>query len=275
MSWRIGLSSGSWAASSLTEVLPILTGSGAHGFELGTPPGYSDSWPAAQVEILGRSLVDLSLEVVSIHAPFGGSLDLADPNPDHRRRAVAAMLTAVNAVRRMGGHLVVVHPTDLERYGRNVDTHLADAAHGLAVLAENCRNAGLTLVIETPLPHLIGGHPDEFAWLLKHIDASARVCLDTGHTALGRSWHRFLQVADGRLAHVHASDNRGERDDHLPPGDGTIDWADITRTLQAVDYSGWIMLELHPQRVDTIEYVKRAYQRAAALLPSNAGDTRP
>jgi sugar phosphate isomerase/epimerase len=270
MSWRIGLSSGSWAASPPADVLPILTGSGARGFELGTPLGYADSWRGAQVEVLGRSLADASLDVVSIHAPFGGPLDLADPDPDHRHRAVAAMLGAANAVKRMGGHLVVVHPTDLERHGSDVGARLADAARGLAFLADHCRNVGLTLAIETPLPHLIGGHPDEFAWLLEHTDASARVCLDTGHTTLGRSWHKFLAVADGRLAHVHASDNHGVRDDHLPPGDGTIDWAEITRTLQAVDYSGWIMLELHPEPAGTSEYVKRACERAAALLAHHA-----
>ena len=271
MSWRIGLSSGSWADSPVVEVLPILKASGAHGFELGTPPRHFDPWRAEQVETLGRYLADSSLAVVSIHAPFGGSLDLADPNPNHRHSAIGAILTAASAVSRLGGHLVVVHPTDLERHGRDVDARLTDAAHSLTVLSENCRHTGLTLAIESPLPHLIGGHPDEFAWLLKNIDASARVCLDTGHIALGRSWRRFLEVADGRLAHVHASDNRGERDDHLPPGDGNIDWADISRTLQAVDYAGWIMLELRPQS-DAIEYVKRAYERATALLSAAARD---
>lgn len=272
MSWRIGLSSGSWADSPVVEVLPILKASGAHGFELGTPPRHFDPWREEQIETLGRHLANSSLAVVSIHAPFGGSLDLGDPNPNHRHGAIGAILAAASAISRLGGHLVIVHPTDLERHGRDVDARLADAAHSIAVLSENCRHAGLTLAIETPLPHLIGGHPDEFAWLLKHVDGSVRVCLDTGHTALGRSWHRFLEVADGRLAHVHASDNRGKNDDHLPPGEGSIDWADISRTLQAVDYAGWIMLELHRPRTDTIEYVKRAYERATVLLSPDRRD---
>jgi sugar phosphate isomerase/epimerase len=274
MKWHIGVSSGSWADSPVVEVLPILKASGAKGFELGTPPRHFDPWREEQVEALGRHLADSSLAVVSIHAPFGRSLDLADPNPNHRHSAIGAILRAASAIKRLGGYLVVVHPTDLERHGRDVDARLADAAHSHTVLSENCRHTGLTLAIETPLPHLIGGHPDEFAWLLKHVDASARVCLDTGHTALGRSWHRFLEVADGRLAHVHASDNRGQRDDHLPPGDGSIDWADISRTLEAVDYAGWIMLELHRPKADTVEYVKRASDRATGLLSPDARDER-
>ncbi|HEX7779145.1 MAG TPA: TIM barrel protein, partial [Vicinamibacterales bacterium] len=61
-------------------------------------------------------------------------------------------------------------------------------------------------------------------------------------------------------------------DDHLPPGEGSIDWADISRTLQAVDYAGWIMLELHRPQADTIEYVKRAYERATVLLSPDRRD---
>lgn len=275
MSWQVGMSSGSWTDNSVLEILPILVASGARGFELGTPPRHFDPWRDEQVVALGQHLAGASLRVVSIHAPFGGALDLAASNANHRHSAIGAILMAASAIRRLGGRLVVVHPSDLERHGRDVDVHLANAAHSLAILAENCRHAGLTLTIETPLPHLIGGHPDEFAWLLTQVGPSARVCLDTGHTALGRSWRRFLEVADGRLAHVHASDNRGGSDDHLPPGDGTIDWADITRTLTAVDYAGWIMLELHRPPADAIGFVKRAYERARVLLPSDPLERLP
>ena len=88
-----------------------------------------------------------------------------------------------------------------------------------------------------------------------------RVCLDTGHLALGRHWDRFLAVADGRLAHVHASDNHGTRDDHLPPGDGGIDWAHIRRTLAAAGFDGWIMLELSC-RDGCVDLFRRAFDQA-------------
>ncbi|MFI5177060.1 MAG: sugar phosphate isomerase/epimerase family protein [Vicinamibacterales bacterium] len=266
MSWRIGISSGSCADWPILDLLPVLQASGAKGIELGTPPHHFDPWQDHQVAAVGAFLDRTSLQAVSIHAPFGGILDLADANPHHRHAAIGAILTAAHAIKRLGGQLVVVHPSDLERNGQDVGARLADSARSLALLSENCRLTGLTLVLETPLPHLIGGHPDEFAWILNRIDHSARVCLDTGHTALGRSWHRFLDIAGSRLVHVHASDNRGHWDDHLPPGDGTIDWREIVRTLQAADYSGWIMLELQRPRDDAAGYFKRAFERATIVL---------
>ncbi len=35
---------------------------------------------------------------------------------------------------------------------------------------------------------------------------------------------------------------------------------------------GWIMLELHRPQADTVDYVKRAYERATVLLSSDARD---
>jgi hypothetical protein len=48
----------------------------------------------------------------------------------------------------------------------------------------------------------------------------------------------------------------------------------ISRTLEAVNYAGWIMLELHAPQADTVEYAKRAYDRATGLLSPDARDDR-
>ena len=123
-----------------------------------------------QVTALRRILSGAALEAVSIHAPFGGLLDLADPNTHHRHAAIGAALAAASAIKQLGGTLLVVHPSDLERHRHDVNARLADAARSIKVLAENCAHEGITLAIESPLPHLIGGHPDEFAWILQHAD---------------------------------------------------------------------------------------------------------
>jgi len=265
-SWSLGVSSGACTERSIFDIIPALQRSGAAGIEVGTPPRHFDPWQPDQVTTLAERLTAAGLTAVSIHAPFGGLLDLADPNPHHRHAAVGAILTAADGIKRLGGRLVVVHPSDIPRNGHDVQARLENIGSCLALLADNCRQEALTLVIESPLPHLIGGHPDEFAWLLRRVGDSARVCLDTGHTALGRNWHRFLEVADSRVIHVHAHDNHGRWDDHLPPGDGAIDWADIRRTLEAVDFDGWIMLELACPGDDLETHLVRAVQRARALF---------
>lgn len=266
MTSRIGLSTGACTDRPILDILPALRASGVSGLEVSTPPRHFDALQSSQVHALVEALRPQPLEVISIHAPFGGLLDLAEPNPHHRAAAIGAILTAASAVTQLGGHLVVIHPSDLERHRHDVGARLADCARSLATLAENCRPLGVTLAVESPLPHLIGGHPDEFATLMRELDPSVRVCLDTGHTALGGHWRRFVEVAGPRLIHVHAHDNWGRWDDHLPPGDGLINWNDIRDSLEAVNFSGWIMLELACPPSDPEAYFTRAMRQTARLF---------
>ena len=266
MNGSLGLATGGCHSLSILETIDAAAGSGVAGLEIGTPPRHFDLWQPAQIDAVAEYLRRHHLRAVSIHAPFGVALDLADPQELHRRAAIDAIGAAARAIKRLGGHLVVVHPSDLPRHAHDVSARLADSARGLAELACACRQEDLTLAIESPLPHLVGGHPDEFAWLLAHVGGDAGVCLDTGHTALGRHWGKFLAVSTGRLVHVHVSDNHGHRDDHLPPGDGTLDWQAIARSLCEVDYRGWLMLELGCPHGGLAEYFRRAVSQAGRLF---------
>jgi hypothetical protein len=54
---------------------------------------------------------------------------------------------------------------------------------------------------------------------------------------------------EGKLAtqmgtQIHASDNYGNRDDHLPPGKGTIDWGRVLAAAGRMGFHGGIVLEL-------------------------------
>ena len=265
MTWRLGISSGACTDRPISDLLPALQASGAHGLEVGTPPRHFDPRQEDELAGLDGQLRARAFTPISIHAPFGRSLDLADPNPDHRQAGIGAILTAARAIRRLGGDRVVVHPSDLERHHHDPWAHLEFCLGSLRTLAEHCRAMDVTLVLETPLPHLVGGHPDEFAWL-QRIDPATMVCLDTGHTWLGGHWAQFVAVAGSRLVHVHANDNHGHRDGHLPPGDGVVDWAAISHSLTANGLHGWIMLELACPGSDPAAYFRRAYDQASHLL---------
>ncbi|MFC1716079.1 sugar phosphate isomerase/epimerase family protein [Candidatus Poribacteria bacterium] len=71
------------------------------------------------------------------------------------------------------------------------------------------------------------------------------ICVDTGHANLGDlGAARAIRMAGSLLLTTHLQDNLGERDDHMPPGMGIIDWADVFRALVEIDYKRTLMLEL-------------------------------
>lgn len=266
MNWRFAAATGCCTDLPVLSTLDDFGKGGVAAVELGTPPRHFDPWRHEQVVDLGHRLRRLGIEPVSIHAPFGGLLDLSDPNSHHRHAAIGAILTAAAALREVGGSRVVVHVTDIVRNGQNAGERLSYCADALKVLARACQHMGVTLLVETPLPHLIGGHPDEFAWVLGQLDRSVGACFDTGHAALGHHWDRFIELAGDRLAHVHANDNRGQFDEHLPPGDGSIDWRHIRETLVRVGFGGWIVLELSCPGGPLSDYIGNAMRRAEALF---------
>jgi sugar phosphate isomerase/epimerase len=268
MIWHLGVATGACIDLPITEMLGHLAAADVHAVELGTAPRHFPTNDAAQVRAVRDGLVTRRMRAISMHAPFGRTLDLADGNLRHRRAGIEAVVAAATSLHELGGRVVVVHPTDLARDGADVEARLSDSVTSLVEVHAACAHLGLVLAVETPLPHLIGGHPDEFAWLLRRLPAGTGVCLDTGHTALGGWWRRFVDVAGHAVVHVHAHDNRGHADEHLPPGDGAIDWRDVHTSLAALDVSdGWIMLELACPAVPMTPYVQRALAQARVRLP--------
>jgi sugar phosphate isomerase/epimerase len=266
MTWCIGASTGCCQQTPIIDVIRVLADIAVPAIEIGTPPGHFDIWQPSQVEAIKHELSRTGVRAVAIHAPFGGLLDLSDPNPHHRHAGMGAIMTAAAVLHELRGQIVVIHATDVIDSVPDAALRLQHACNSVHALQSACAAMGMTLAIESPLPHLIGGSPQQFARLLDAAGPDARVCLDTGHTWLGHHWTAFADLASGRLVHVHAHDNDGVFDDHKPPGDGRIDWTVVARDLRHSHYDGWLMLELACPREPLCDYFRRSERQLRARL---------
>jgi len=111
--------------------------------------------------------------------------------------------------------------------------HLGAFAHPLGVqpLVEN-----LTGDPTTP-PHLIE------ILAIGHLD-SIGVCLDLGHAHMTVGVAQAIGTFGARIVQVHAHDNHCQKDEHLWPGDGTIDWPAAAAALNALATPPAVVLEL-------------------------------
>jgi sugar phosphate isomerase/epimerase len=247
MSWPCGLSTGIGYRHPIEEVLPAVAAAGFRVLELSTAPSHLDLHDQPRLRALRETVSGLGLRVHSLHAPFGHDVNVTSPDAGQRQQALDRLRAAADALCAFNpAGLYVIHPGgEDQRWVWERDTRLHLSVDGLTRVWEACRERGLTLVVETPLPHLLGGQPADFAWILERLPREGLgVCVDTSHCALGGFLYEALEMHAGRLVHVQASDNRGHTDDHLPPGDGVIDWARVRATLQRVGYGGVFMLEV-------------------------------
>jgi sugar phosphate isomerase/epimerase len=246
MRYEVGLSTGVAYRHPIEEVLPLVRDHGFRAVEISTAPGHLDIGNVPRLHALRRQIDGLGLRVHSLHAPFGYDINLTSPDESQRREAQHRLTQAADALQLLGGRLYVIHPGgEDQRWVWDRDRRLALSVEGLSGVWQVCQDRGLTLVVETPLPHLLGGQPADFAWILERIPREGTgVCVDTSHCALGGGLVEAIAAAGPRLVHVQASDNRGRTDDHLVPGSGVIDWTAVDQTLAAVAYDGVFMLEV-------------------------------
>lgn len=246
MRWEIGLSTGIAYTRPILETLEPIAAAGFRTLEVSSAPKHLDLDHPRALRTVRTRIDGLGLSVTALHAPFGEGIDLTAVDVPARERAMDRLTRAADALAILGGTFYVIHPgSEDSHWSWERDERLARAAEGLTWVHEVCRARRLTLALETPLPHLLGGELDDLDWLLERIPAEGTgVCVDTSHLALGGTLLAALKRFGPRLVHVQASDNHGVTDDHLPPGTGTIDWPALTRTLEEVGYDGVFVLEI-------------------------------
>jgi sugar phosphate isomerase/epimerase len=245
--WVIGLSTGCFYQTNILECLEPIRGAGFSEIEVCSFPKHLDFHDLGFVERAARRIEELELEAYSLHAPFAPHLDITSPDAGARRSALSEILKAARAAATLGVKHFVIHPGP-EKGDFAVDDRLERMKHAAAVLTEasrECREMGIHLVLENMLPHLFAGRVQDLLWILGAMETvEVGVCVDTGHAHLAGELPTIAQKLSSHLWMVHASDNRGQFDDHLAPGDGHIDWQQFLGNLAGIHFSGTIILEI-------------------------------
>jgi sugar phosphate isomerase/epimerase len=108
-------------------------------------------------------------------------------------------------------------------------------------------------------------------WMLGAITSmDVGICLDTGHAFLSGDLDTVIHKLSGHLWMVHASDNHGERDDHLAPGRGRIYWRSVIDKLAQTQFAGDIIIEMAADASGNVDLA--AAQQARTFLHELAGE---
>lgn len=88
---------------------------------------------------------------------------------------------------------------------------------------------------------------------------------DTGHFSAQReNVPLALMKLEGKFANIHIADNNPTDAEHLPIGDGAIDWEEFFRVLKGLGYEGYLGLDLGLTKSLVAEY-RKSVERIGAI----------
>jgi sugar phosphate isomerase/epimerase len=71
------------------------------------------------------------------------------------------------------------------------------------------------------------------------------VCLDLGHAHITAGIGEAIATLGSRIVSLHVHDNHAVRDEHLWPGDGTIEWPKTMESIKTLAEPPAFVLEIH------------------------------
>uniref|UniRef100_UPI000A3673B9 sugar phosphate isomerase/epimerase family protein n=2 Tax=Streptomyces TaxID=1883 RepID=UPI000A3673B9 len=171
---------------------------------------------------------------------------LLDPDPQDRARRVDLLLRAVRVAAGLGAHAVHCF-SGITPAGTDPDTAWKRLADGLAPVLDAAATAGVPLAVEPEPGHLLATLADfhHLRGLLGDPEPLG-LTLDIGHCQCLEplSPADCVRAAAPWLRHVQIEDMRRGVHEHLPFGDGEIDFPPVLAALADTGYQGLTVVEL-------------------------------
>lgn len=183
----------------------------------------------------------------AFNIPF--TLNIGDIFPEVREKALNYLMNCLKFASKLNARRVNMHfgkfkwfPYEDIMRRRTLDRFAENIKPALDV-AEKF-NINLTLENLYPVSlrdeyYYLGDNCFDFEYLFGKVDSpNLKVCLNAGHANLAEGVEFYADKLADKLECVHICDNRGDEDDHLCPGDGTVNWSALIDILGQKNFRG-------------------------------------
>ena len=210
------------------------------------------------------ALAEHGLRAWAVHGALGGGS--ASPDEGTRRAAVESELARLSAAEAFAPCPYVIHY--LNRFH---DPRAGDAfRRSVEDLLRVAERLGIVLAVETaPDKPQNERYPDTkevSAFVRSFGSPHASVCLDVNHSNLAECLLDAIENCRGVTSTIHVSDNHGEREEHLPPGQGAADLDAAMKALHTAGYGGPLNLECRVGDIPTKEQLMALRQWAEGVI---------
>lgn len=250
----------------LLQEVEEIAGLGFDYMELTMDPPHADhGMIRRQKRELLATLDRLGMALVCHLPTFVSTADLTE---SLREASIQEMFLSLREASGLRPLKVVLHPSFIQGLGAMmVEQARQYAMQSMERILQESERLALPICVENLFPRSLSLIvPEDFDVVFKKFPAT-RLTLDTGHAHIGQGGKEritaFINRFSNRIGHVHASDNLGREDEHLPVGVGSIDFPRVVKALKGIGYDDTITLEVFSKDRD---YLRISREKLAAMF---------
>jgi sugar phosphate isomerase/epimerase len=250
-------------------ILDAFARAGAQGVELFAARQHFDYTSRPHIRELAEWFGSNSPQPLSMHAPLfpdlemgrGGApaVNVIHPEKSRRIDAMDEIKRALEVAEQIPFRFLILH------LGERADTwsprSLEHSITALEHLQAFANPLGVKILVEN-----LQGEVTRPAHLVEVLTSGhfrdIGVCLDVGHANLGDGVSAAFGELRSYIRSSHLHDNKGDKDAHFWPGDGTIAWDEALAELKGAPQSPAGVLEIHYTLGETLESVAEKAKRA-------------
>lgn len=228
------------------ELIDAVIESGIHSLEILSSRFDNDTFEKNR-SALKNHINNGNLKISSIHLPFGGSLAIASLDDECRKNAEDAIEKAINDALDFNAGTIVVHASAEPIEPKDRKPMIAQGTQTLKIFEKIARENSIKFAIELLPRTCIGNTSEELFQMISELDKNHfGICLDVNHLM-----ENFDQLPDeirkisDSLFELHISDYDGIDEKHWMPGQGVIDWKELMKALDDIDFNGLFNYEAH------------------------------
>jgi len=246
---------------------------GAQAIELFAARQHFDYTSREHVAELAEWFRSAPVEPFSMHAPLfpdremgragAPGVNVLHPEKSRRIDSMDEIKRALESAERIPFKNLVVHLGERDDNWSPRSIEYAQIA--LEHLGAFARPLGVRLLVENLLSEATT--PEHLVLILEmgHL-ANVGMCLDLGHAHITVGTAAAIATLGERITSVHVHDNRGFKDEHLWPGDGTIDWPVTVKELKALASQPATVLEISETLPDAPAALPARIEQAFGLF---------
>lgn len=225
---------------------------------------------------------DHDLALHALHAPTsrdfaptresGSPISISDLERVRRLDAVDEVKRALEVAEHIPFRYLVQH---LGASREGADPRRYDAAfNSLEHLVVFAKQRGVTIALENT-PGELAAPANLRHFIQDTRQQDLRVCFDTGHAHMEEGVEQGFEAVRDLVVTTHVHDNHGERDEHLLPFEGTINWSAALRAFQTATAAGGraaVVLELKesPGQPRPLEQLAATFEKLENAMAARA-----